>query len=158
MDAERPPAFRRGPLLSLSDRKRVLPEEDSLLHAAEIFDCLGKLCDRLIGVSAFDAVADAVAQVPFKNHLSDFVQGALRGADLKENILAGNIPLDHAVDAVALADHLMNTAMQSLQIHTVFHRLTFFAYGFTGDIPVPNQIGAIVRQKYSLLQHLFDEP
>lgn len=45
------------------------------IHAGKILNGFGKFIDRCLCVTVFDAVFDAVLQVPFEHHLPHFLNG-----------------------------------------------------------------------------------
>ena len=83
-----------------------------LFHIGEPLHGLGEALDSLIRISMLDAVPDAVLDVAFQNHLTGLVQGGFGGIDLRQNIFAGDIFIDHAVDGLHLSDDLFQSAMQ----------------------------------------------
>ena len=80
-------------------------------HVCKSLDGLGEVGDGLVGVAVLDAVADTVVDVPFQNDLSDLVQGGLGGVDLGEDVLAGDVLIDHAVDGLHLSDNFFQAAV-----------------------------------------------
>ena len=78
-----------------------------LLHVCESFYSLRKTFYCLVGVAMFDAVEDAVPDMSFEDDLAAAVQGGLGGVDLREDVLAGNVFIYHAVDRLDLADDLL---------------------------------------------------
>lgn len=76
-------------------------------HAGEVLNRFCKLGDGCIGIALGDAVAHAVLQVPFKDDLSCLMKSALGGINLHEDVLAGDILVNHAVDGLNLADDLL---------------------------------------------------
>ena len=69
----------------------------------------------------FDPVADTVFEVAFKHHFSGFVEGGLCGVYLGEDILAGNVLVNHPVDGLDLSDDFCKPAVQVCGVHTLFH-------------------------------------
>ena len=80
-------------------------------HVCKPLDGLGEVGDGLLGVAVLDAVADTVVDVPFQNDLSDLVQGGLGSIDLGEDVLAGDVLIDHAVDGLHLSDNFFQAAV-----------------------------------------------
>lgn len=93
-------------------------------HAGEVLDRFCKLGDGGVGIAFGDAVAHAVLQVPFKDDLSCFMKGALGGIDLHEDVLAGDILVNHAVDGLNLADDLFEAPVKIRRIHALLHELS----------------------------------
>lgn len=60
------------------------------IHAGKILNGFGKFINRCLCVTVFDAVFDAVLQVPFEHHLPHFLNNALDGINLDQNVLAGH--------------------------------------------------------------------
>ena len=83
-----------------------------LFHIREALDRLCEALNSLIRVPVLDAVPDAVLDVAFQNHLTGLVQGRLGGIDLGQDVFAGDILVDHAVDGLNLADDLFQSAVQ----------------------------------------------
>ena len=54
--------------------------------------------------------------------LSGLVKSRLGGVDLGEDVLAGHIFVDHAVDGLHLADDLFQTPVQIVCVHTLSHK------------------------------------
>lgn len=73
------------------------------IHAGKILNGFGKFINRCLCVTMFDAVFDAVLQVPFEHHLPHFLNGALDGINLDQNVLAGHVLVDHAVNRLDLS-------------------------------------------------------
>ena len=57
----------------------------------------------------------------FQHDLSAAVQGGLRCVDLRKNVLAGHVLVDHAVDGLHLPDDLLQPAVQIVGIHALLH-------------------------------------
>ena len=54
----------------------------------------------------FNAIADAVLDMSFQNHLAAAMQRRFRCVQLGKNILTGNILINHFIDGPHLADDL----------------------------------------------------
>lgn len=78
--------------------------------------------DRLIGVAVGDAFADSVLQVSLENDLPSFVERALGGVNLQENVFAGHVFVDHFVDGRHLSDDFLEAAVKIGGIHALTHR------------------------------------
>ena len=84
-----------------------------------------------------DAVFNAVAEMTFQNNLAAAVQRRLRGVDLGEDILAGDVLIDHAVDGLNLTDDFLESAVKVVGIHARTHRgFPYDGFGFEDCRPV----------------------
>ena len=86
-----------------------------------MFNRFCELGNRGIGITLRDAVAHAVLQVPFQDNLPHFMKRTLGGIDLHEDVLAGNILINHAVDGLNLADDLFEAPVKIRRIHALLH-------------------------------------
>lgn len=74
-----------------------------LFHVGETFDGFCKAGNRRIRIAMLDSFADAMPDVPFEYDLSAGMQRGFCGVDLGENVLAGLVFVDHAVNRLNLA-------------------------------------------------------
>lgn len=93
----------------------------AFLDVGKSFHCLGEFGNGLIGIAVLDAVADAMAYMSFQNNLACPVQGRLGGVNLREDVLAGNILVYHAVYSLDLSYDFVEAAVQVSLIHALFH-------------------------------------
>ena len=91
-----------------------------LLHIGESFDGLCKIGD-LLGVAPFNRFSDAVVDVTLQNDLTCLVQRRFCGVYLRNNILAGNVLVYHAVNGIHLTDYFFQPSVQIICVHTVLH-------------------------------------
>ena len=106
-----------GYMLSSGKRKKSalwadFQKSDALLHIGKAFHCFGELFNGLVRVAVFDAVPDAMLDMSLQHHFAAAVQGRTRSVDLRENVLARNILVDHPVNGLNLTDDLFQAAMQ----------------------------------------------
>ena len=87
----------------------------------ELFDDLREFGDGLLRVSVLDPVADAVLNMPFHDDLTDLVNGALDGVHLHDDVFAGDVLIDHAVDGRDLSRNLLEPPVEVLRIHALLH-------------------------------------
>lgn len=80
--------------------------------------------DRFVGVPVFDPFPDTMVQVALQNDLPNLMQGAFGRIDLNQDILAGNILVDHFIDRLKLPDDFIQASMQVIGIHTLPHGIT----------------------------------
>ena len=66
----------------------------------------------LFCVSVLNPIPDTVPDMSLQHHFAAAVQGRARSVDLRENVLARNILVDHPVNGLNLTDDLFQAAMQ----------------------------------------------
>ena len=94
-----------------------------LAHVRETLYRFGEVFNGFVRIAMFDAVPDAVLDVSLQNNLSAAVQGGFCGIDLRQNIFAGDILVDHAVNCLYLSDNFFQSAVQIVSVHTLFHAI-----------------------------------
>ena len=99
-----------------------------LLHIGKTLDGLCEIPDLLL-VALRDRVADAVVDVPFQNDLPDFVERRFDGIDLRKDILAGDVLVDHPVDRLDLSADFCEPPMEVFRVHALFHVLSSVPLG-----------------------------
>ena len=87
-------------------------------HVCKTFNSFCKFCNRFISVSVFDSVAYTVLNMALQNDLTRFVEGGFSSIDLRENVFARNVFINHPVDGLDLADDFPETAVEILRINT----------------------------------------
>ena len=87
-------------------------KSDALLHIGKAFHCFGELFNGLVRVAVFDAVPDAMLDMSLQYHFAAAVQGRACSVDLRENVLARNILVDHPVNGLNLTDDLFQAGMK----------------------------------------------
>lgn len=95
-----------------------------LLHVGEALDRGGKAFKRLIHIAVGDAVADAVLDVSFEHDFAAAVECGFRRVDLGEDVLAGDVLVDHPVNGLYLPDDLFQSAVQIVRVHALPHRVS----------------------------------
>ena len=90
-------------------------------QAREPLQGFGKVGDSFFRVAGFDAFPDAVRQVPLQDNQPNAVHCALDGVDLNENLLAGNVFVNHLLNRVELSDSLVDSYVQFVGIDTFMH-------------------------------------
>ena len=95
---------------------------DNILNVGKALYCLGEPGNSVFCIAMFDSVADAVADMAFKNHLANPVQGRLGSVNLGEDVLAGNILVNHAVYGLDLSYDFVETAVQVCLVHALLHK------------------------------------
>ena len=73
-------------------------------HIRETFYCFCEIFNGLVRIAMLNAITDTVFDMSLQNHLAAAMQRRLRGIDLGQDILAGNILIDHAVNGLHLTD------------------------------------------------------
>ena len=86
-----------------------------------MFDGFRKFGHGRIGIALSDAVAHAVLKMAFEDNLANLVKGAFGCIDLHEDVLAGDILVDHAVDGLHLTDDLFEAPVKIRRIHALLH-------------------------------------
>ena len=94
-----------------------------LAHVRETLYRFGEVFNGFVCIAVFDAVPDTVLDVSLQNNLSAAVQGGFCGIDLRQNIFAGDILVDHAVNCLYLSDNFFQSAVQIVSVHTLFHAI-----------------------------------
>ena len=84
----------------------VYRDLSSLIHIGETFHRLSEIGNGLVSIAMLNAITHTVLDVAFEHHLSSFVQSALSGVDLRKDVFAGHILIDHAIDRLHLSDDL----------------------------------------------------
>ena len=92
-----------------------------LAHIREALDGFGEIFDRFIRVAVLDAVADAVLDVALEHDLAAAVQRRFGRVELRKNVLAGDVLVDHAVDGLHLTDDFFEPAVQIFRVHALSH-------------------------------------
>ncbi len=95
---------------------------DKILNVGKALDCLGEPGNSVFCIAMFDSVADAVADMAFKDDLANPVQGRLGSVNLGEDVLAGNILVNHAVYGLDLSYDFVETAVQVCLVHALLHK------------------------------------
>lgn len=75
----------------------------------------------LVDVAAFQAVLDAVVDVPHEDDLPDLVQCARDGVDLDQDVRAGDVLVYQLVQAGDLPGYLLQTPVEVVRIHALPH-------------------------------------
>ena len=89
-----------------------------LAHVRETLYRFGEVFNGFVCIAVFDAVPDTVLDVSLQNNLSAAVQGGFCGIDLRQNIFAGDILVDHAVNCLYLSDNFFSLRCRlSASIH-----------------------------------------
>ena len=89
-----------------------------------MLDRLGELRDRFIGIPMLNAFPDTVVQMALQNHLANLVQGAFYRVYLYQDILAGNILVDHFVNGLYLSRDFIEPSVKVVRIHALTHLRT----------------------------------
>ena len=90
-------------------------------HVGKAFNGFGKAFDRAVDVAVLDSVANTVVDVSFEHNLAAAMQRRFGGVDLHEDILAGNVLIDHAVNSLNLSDDFFEPAVKIFRIHALTH-------------------------------------
>ena len=101
--------------------KDCLLQKLLLLHISKALYRFGKFLDRRIRIAVFNAISDAVLDMPFQHNLPCFIESGFRGIDLRKDVLARNILINHPVDGLNLSDNFRKPAVQVRGIHALFH-------------------------------------
>lgn len=123
--------------MSIRWRKFAQPRTDGTgsLNVGKALDCLGEPCNSVFCIAMFDSVADAVTYMAFQNNLANPVQGRLGSVNLGENVLAGNILVNHAVYGLNLSYDFAETAVQVCLVHALLHENMRASCGFDPHEP-----------------------
>ena len=95
-----------------------------LLHIGEALDRSGEALERFVHIAVGDAVTDAMLDVPFEHDLAAAVERGFCRVDLGENVLAGDVLVDHPVNGLYLPDDLFQSAVQIVRVHALPHRVS----------------------------------
>ena len=87
-----------------------------LAHVRETLYRFGEVFNGFVCIAVFDAVPDTVLDVSLQNNLSAAVQGGFCGIDLRQNIFAGDILVDHAVAHAQLIEDIGIAARTAAQL------------------------------------------
>ena len=98
-------------------------------HIGKALDRLCEILDRFIGIAMLYSVLDAMSYMPLKNDLSAFMKSGFRGVELRKDILARNVLVDHSVYSLYLSYNFSESAMQIFGIHTLLHMQTQPLFG-----------------------------
>lgn len=112
--------------------------QKKLSHIGKTLYCLSKILYSLVGVAVFNSISYTMADMSLKDKLTAFVECRFCGVDLRQNILTGNVLIYHSVNRLHLTDNSAKSFVQSLVIHTVFHKKSLLTYitGYMYMIPV----------------------
>ena len=118
--------------MSLSRKKKqgaalLLPDRSA--HIGKSFHGLRKICNVFFCVSVLYTVAHTVPDMPFQYDLSATMQRGFGGVELRGDILAGYVLIDHPVNGLHLSDDFFNLRCRlSASIHCRIV-LAFLLYG-----------------------------
>ena len=112
------------------------------LHIGKPLDGFGEVLQGFL-VPLPDGIQDAVPDVSLQHHLAHFVQGAFGGVELGEDILAGNLLVDHPVDSLDLTQDLGQPAVEIIRVHAFFQSFlqgaAFLCPGTFGSVHIPGK-------------------
>ena len=109
------------PLWVLLVKKKAASKGCFSSHIGEALHRLGKALNGLVRVPVLDAVPHAVLDMPLQHHLAAPVEGGLGRVDLGQDVLTGDVLVDHPVDGLHLSDNLLQPAVQVVRVHTLSH-------------------------------------
>lgn len=82
---------------------------------------LVKLSMVLVRIPVLNAVPDAVLDMTLQDHLAAPVEGGLGRVDLGQNILTGDVLVNHPINGLHLSDNFLQPAVQIVGVHTLSH-------------------------------------
>ena len=116
--------------MSLSRKKKqgaalLLPDRSA--HIGKSFHGLRKICNVFFCLSVLYTVAHTVPDMPFQHDLSATMQRGFGGVELRGDILAGYVLIDHPVNGLHLSDDFFQSAVQIICVHTLPHSTCLLA-------------------------------
>ncbi len=100
----------------------VRPRMES--EVGEALDGQREAVQRGVSVAVLYAVADAMPEVSLEDDETAAVQGGLGSVDLRDDVLAGLVLIDHAVYGLQLSHDLLYPEMEVLRVLAVCHLAT----------------------------------